>query len=124
MVSVPGRRSAGPRRLTPTRELARRARALGVAVFFISGRPPNLRDATERNLREQGYDPTAVILLPEGAHFKSAVDFKAPERRKLPSRATPRPEHGRSGERSRRRLRRADLQAVEPGLLPAVSRDF
>ena len=54
-----------------------------MAVFFISGRPPNLRDATERNLREQGYDPTAVILLPEGAHFKSAVDFKAPERRKI-----------------------------------------
>jgi HAD superfamily, subfamily IIIB (Acid phosphatase) len=24
-----------------------------------------------------------VILLPEGAHFASAVDFKAPERRKI-----------------------------------------
>jgi len=69
--------------LAPTRELARRARELGVAVFFISGRPPNLREATARNLREQGYDPTGVILLPEGAHFKSAVDFKAPERRKI-----------------------------------------
>ena len=69
--------------LAPTRELARRAHELGVAVFFISGRPPNLREATERNLREQGYDPTGVILLPEGAHFKSAVDFKAPERRKI-----------------------------------------
>ena len=69
--------------LAPTRDLARRAHELGVAVFFISGRPPNLRDATGRNLREQGYDPTAVILLPEGAHFKSAVDFKAPERRKI-----------------------------------------
>jgi acid phosphatase len=69
--------------LVPTRELARRAHALGVAVFFISGRPPNLRDATERNLREQGYDATGVILLPEGAHFKSAVDFKAQERRKI-----------------------------------------
>jgi hypothetical protein len=52
-------------------------------VFFISGRPPNLRDATERNLREQGYDPTGVILLPEDAKFASAVDFKAPERRRL-----------------------------------------
>jgi hypothetical protein len=59
--------------LAPTRELSRRAHELGVAVFFISGRPPNLREATERNLREQGYDPTGVILLPEGAHFKSAV---------------------------------------------------
>lgn len=69
--------------LNPTRELARRAHELGVAVFFISGRPPSLREATERNLRQQGYDPTGVILLPEGAHFKSAVDFKAPERRKI-----------------------------------------
>ncbi|MFL5461385.1 MAG: HAD family acid phosphatase [Gemmatimonadales bacterium] len=69
--------------LAPTLTLARRAHELGVAVFFLSGRPPNLRDATERNLREQGYDPTAVILLPEGAHFKSAVEFKAPERRKI-----------------------------------------
>jgi acid phosphatase len=56
---------------------------MGVAVFFISGRPPYLREATERNLREQGYDWDRLILLPEGAHFTSAVDFKAPERRKL-----------------------------------------
>jgi predicted secreted acid phosphatase len=69
--------------LAPTLALARRARELGVAVFFISGRPPNLREATERNLREQGYDPTGVILLPEGAKFASAADFKAPERRRL-----------------------------------------
>jgi predicted secreted acid phosphatase len=69
--------------LTPTLELAKRARELGVAVFFISGRPPNLREATERNLRSQGYEPTGIVLLPAGAHFKSAVDFKSPERRKL-----------------------------------------
>jgi acid phosphatase len=69
--------------LAPTLALARRARELGVAVFFISGRPPNLRDATERNLRDQGYEWAGVILLPEGAQFASAVDFKAPERRKL-----------------------------------------
>ena len=71
------------RAIRPTLELARRARALGVAVFFISGRPPQLREATERNLREQGYDWDGLILLPEGAHFTSAVDFKAPARRKL-----------------------------------------
>jgi acid phosphatase len=63
--------------------LARRARELGVAVFFISARPPNLRQATDRNLREQGYEWTGLILLPEGAHFASAADFKAPERRKI-----------------------------------------
>jgi acid phosphatase len=71
------------RALLPTVALARRARELGVAVFFISGRPPGLRDATERNLREQGYQWDGVILLPENAHFDSAVDFKAPERKKL-----------------------------------------
>jgi acid phosphatase len=69
--------------LLPTLALARRARDLGVAVFFVSARPPALREATERNLREQGFEWTAVILLPEGARFANAADFKAPERRKL-----------------------------------------
>jgi predicted secreted acid phosphatase len=69
--------------LAPTVALARHARDLGVAVFFISGRPPNLRDATERNLKEQGYEWTGVVLLPEGKQFASAVDFKAPERQKI-----------------------------------------
>jgi len=66
-----------------TLALARRARELGVAVFFISGRPASLRQATEHNLREQGYEWTGLILQPVGAHFASAVDFKAPERRKI-----------------------------------------
>jgi predicted secreted acid phosphatase len=69
--------------LPATLALARRARELGVAVFFISARPPNLRQATERNLRGQGYEWTGLILLPEGAHFASAADFKAPERRRI-----------------------------------------
>lgn len=67
----------------PTLALVQRAKALGVAVFFISGRPPALRAATERNLREQGYEWTEVIVYPEGAHFASAADFKAPERSKI-----------------------------------------
>lgn len=69
--------------LAPTLALARRARELGVAVFFISGRPPNLQLATERNLRAQGYTWTQVVLQPAGVKFASAVDFKAPERRKI-----------------------------------------
>ena len=72
--------------LTPTLELAKRARELGVAVFFITGRPAGLREATERNLREQGYQWDEVILQPPGATFASAVDFKAPERRKIAER--------------------------------------
>jgi acid phosphatase len=72
--------------LRPTLELAKRAKELGVAVFFISGRPPTLREATERNLREQGYSWDEVILLPTDAKIASAVDFKAPERKKIAER--------------------------------------
>ena len=72
--------------LRPTLELAKRAKELGVAVFFISGRPPALREATERNLRDQGYEWDEVIVLPPDAAFASAVDFKAPERKKLAER--------------------------------------
>jgi len=72
--------------IPPTLALARRARELGVAVFFISARPASLYEATARNLKEQGYELTDVILLPEGAQFASAVDFKAPERRKIAER--------------------------------------
>ena len=69
--------------LAPTVELVRRARELGVAVFFVTGRPPELREATERNLREQGYAWDGVVLQAAGASYSSAVDFKAPERRKI-----------------------------------------
>jgi len=69
--------------IAPTLALARRARELGVAVFFITGRPANLQKATEQNLKDAGYEWTGVILQPEGAQFASAVDFKAAERRRL-----------------------------------------
>ena len=72
--------------LAPTLELDRRARELGVAVFFISARAPALRAATERNLREQGYTWDGVVLLPPDAHFTHTADFKAPERRKIAER--------------------------------------
>jgi acid phosphatase len=72
--------------LTAMLELSKRAKELGVAVFFITGRPAALRQATERNLREQGYEWEDVILLPAGASFPSAADFKAPERRKIAER--------------------------------------
>jgi len=72
--------------LVPTLELAKRAKALGVAVFFISGRPAALQADTERNLHDQGYEFDAVILQPPGSAFTSAVDFKAPERKKIAER--------------------------------------
>ena len=72
--------------LPPTLQLAQRAKALGAAVFFISARPAAYRAATERNLREQGYQWDEMIILPEGARFANAADFKAPERKKITER--------------------------------------
>jgi RNA polymerase primary sigma factor len=56
--------------LAPTLHLVERARQLGVAVFFITGRPSELRAVTEQNLREQGFTWDEVILLPEGGEPK------------------------------------------------------
>jgi predicted secreted acid phosphatase len=64
-----------------TRALYERARALGVAVFFITGRDQSQRSATEQNLRKAGYaDHRGLYMTPGGAHFASAADFKAPVR--------------------------------------------
>jgi predicted secreted acid phosphatase len=67
--------------IEPTLQVFRTARAANVAVFFITGRPENQRAATERNLRAVGYaDYTRLFMVPNGAHFASAVDFKTPVR--------------------------------------------
>ena len=67
--------------IAPTLDLFRRARALGVAVFFVTGRPESQRAATERNLRAAGYDGYAGLrMVPEGARYASAAEFKAPVR--------------------------------------------
>jgi predicted secreted acid phosphatase len=70
--------------IAPTLELYRKARALGLAVFFITGRPESQRSATERNLAEAGYSRYAKLyMVPDGAHFPTAADFKAPIRAEI-----------------------------------------
>jgi predicted secreted acid phosphatase len=69
--------------IKPVLALARLARERGVAVFFLTGRPERLREPTERNLRAAGYEWTGVLLKPDALTTQSAVEFKAPERRKL-----------------------------------------
>jgi len=58
-------------------ELYRTATRLGVAVFFITGRPEEEREATERNLRAVGYESWAGLHLrsPGGDRktFKTSV---------------------------------------------------
>jgi hypothetical protein len=70
--------------ITPTLQVFQRARALNVSVFFITGRPESQRAATERNLGAVGYDGYAKLyMVPDNAHFASAVDFKAPIRAEI-----------------------------------------
>lgn len=67
--------------IMPSLGMFQQARALGVAVFFITGRPESQRAATERNLRDIGYGGfTRLVMVPNGKHYASAVDFKAPVR--------------------------------------------
>jgi acid phosphatase len=67
--------------IMPTLQLFQRARALNITVFFITGRPEPQRAATERNLVAAGYkDYKTLYMVPDGAHFTSAADFKTPIR--------------------------------------------
>ena len=67
--------------ITPTLQVFQLARALKVTVFFITGRPEFQREATERNLAAVGYQGyQKLYMVPDGAHFASAADFKAPIR--------------------------------------------
>ncbi len=70
--------------LAPTLEVFRTARSLGVAIFFISGRPESERPATERNLRAAGYAGYVhAFFTPNGEHYTALADFKAPVRAKI-----------------------------------------
>jgi predicted secreted acid phosphatase len=70
--------------ISSTLELFRQARELKVMVFFITGRPESQRDATERNLRAAGYGGfEKLYLVPDGKHYRSAADFKAPIRAEI-----------------------------------------
>jgi len=60
------------------------ARAAGVAVFFITGRPDEQRAATERNLMAAGYKGWAGLRLRVGDEKKmSTVTYKSSERRRI-----------------------------------------
>jgi acid phosphatase len=70
-----------------TLDLFKAARAVGVTVFFITGRDESLREATEKNLREAGYAGwEQVIMRPKGTTTASAADFKAPARKTIEDR--------------------------------------
>jgi predicted secreted acid phosphatase len=70
--------------IEPTLQAFLAARAANVTVFFITGRPEDQRTATERNLRKVGFNGYArLFMVPNGAHFASASDFKTPVRAEI-----------------------------------------
>jgi predicted secreted acid phosphatase len=70
--------------IVQTLALFKQARALGIDVFFITGRDETQRAATTRNLRAAGYAGYSAIYMPaKGAHYASAADYKAPQRQKI-----------------------------------------
>jgi predicted secreted acid phosphatase len=70
--------------IVPTLRLFDVARSLNVTVFFITGRPESQRAATERNLANVGFGGYArAYFVPDGSHFATAADFKAPIRTQI-----------------------------------------
>jgi predicted secreted acid phosphatase len=69
----------------PVREVYLLARELGVAVFFITGRPetPEMRVATEKNLRAAGYEQWAGVLLKPTTQKLTTVQYKSGERQRI-----------------------------------------
>ncbi len=73
--------------LGPTLALFNRAKALGIAVFFITGRHDRVTEATRRNLIGAGYAGwSGLVMEPAGRSFASAADFKAPARAAIEAR--------------------------------------
>jgi len=70
--------------IAPTLDLYREARKENLAIFFITGRHEDSRDATARNLRAAGYDSwNELIMEPDGASPPSASCYKAAERKRI-----------------------------------------
>jgi predicted secreted acid phosphatase len=70
--------------ILPTLRLYRKARQYKMAVFFITGRPGALREATQRNLRAAGYDEWNGLLMKSGGYrTESVITFKTAARRAI-----------------------------------------
>ncbi len=70
--------------LPGTLRLFNKARAAGVAVFFITGRPGEQTAATAKNLKDAGYKGWQGLALREGAEkTMSTVEYKSAERKKI-----------------------------------------
>jgi acid phosphatase len=70
--------------LPGTLRLFNKARAAGVEVFFITGRPGEQKAATAKNLERAGYKGWKGLALREGPEKAMAtVEYKSAERKKI-----------------------------------------
>jgi hypothetical protein len=70
--------------IEPARKLFEAAKASGVAVIFITGRPDSQRDATIINLDHAGYDGwTELRTRPDRDNFPTVQAYKTAERIKV-----------------------------------------
>jgi acid phosphatase len=67
-----------------TLRLYKEAQRLGVSVLFITGRSESLRDATERNLRVQGFGQWQELAMrPDNRGSETIGEFKQAARRQM-----------------------------------------
>jgi len=70
--------------IAPVLDIYRQSRALGLRVFFITGRRNALRERTELTLKTAGYtDFDGIYFRPESDHQKSLAPFKTDARRQI-----------------------------------------
>jgi predicted secreted acid phosphatase len=73
--------------IKPVQSLFKRAKALGVKVFFITARPEGIRDGTLKNLRSAGYKGKyELILQPSDYSQDSKVPYKSGARKAIAKR--------------------------------------
>jgi acid phosphatase len=69
--------------ILPTLRLFNTAKAKGVAIFFISTRREDQRDATVNNLKAAGYDGWADLALKQPDDKSSSQEFKTARRKEI-----------------------------------------
>jgi HAD superfamily, subfamily IIIB (Acid phosphatase) len=71
--------------IAPTLKLFNDAKAAGVTVFFITGRGEAVRQPTEENLREQGFDGWGALYLKPPGSTLTTVQYKTAAREDIES---------------------------------------
>jgi predicted secreted acid phosphatase len=73
--------------IPPVLEVFNAAKAKGIAVFFITGRGEVYREATVKNLKEQGYDGYTELFLKPANWADDGSVYKTMTRKKIEERA-------------------------------------